>query len=99
MLLSGFAHILKVVEKNSRPWKSLKIAVGAGSCLFKRGYEHRVKDGKEHGLKIFEKRANVFKVLMLNIKKWTENIMFSAPWWKLFDVFFVTLQSAFLYAA
>ena len=55
-------------------------------------------DGKEHGLKIFEKQANVYKVLMLNRKKWTKNIMFSAPWWNLFDVFFIILQSAFLYA-
>ena len=55
-------------------------------------------DGKEHGLKIFEKRPNVFKVLMLNLEKWTKNIMFSAPWWNLFDVFFITLQLAFLYA-
>ena len=41
-------------------------------------------DGKEHGLKIFEKRPNVFKVLMLNLEKWTKNIMFSAPCWNLF---------------
>ena len=36
MLLSGFARILTAVElkkKNSRPWKSLKIAVGAGRSL------------------------------------------------------------------
>ena len=35
-LLSGFARILKVAEfkkKNSRPWKTLKIAVSAGRSL------------------------------------------------------------------
>ena len=49
------------------------------NCLLERGYEPCVMDGKEHGLKIFEKQANVYKVLMLNRKKCTKNIMFSAP--------------------
>ena len=39
------------------------------NCLLERGYEPCVMDGKEHGLKIFEKQANVYKVLMLNRKK------------------------------
>ena len=35
-LALGFAHTLKVLElfkMNSRPWKSLKISVGAGKSL------------------------------------------------------------------